>query len=952
MKSNLKESINTSFIDKSINSLQEYQAKIIHNCKESEEKILSTLLKELETCEEFFFSVAFITNSGVATIINTLKELEQKGIKGKILTSQYLNFTEPIALKRLKEFKNIELKISINESFHAKGFLFKKQEDIYSLIIGSSNLTQSALTTNKEWNLKVSTYKDSQLIDDAKNIFDKEFEVAQIVDDELMKLYEELYLKHKEFSKVEKQQLSKIINKTIEPNSMQKEALLNIKNLRDKNIKKALLISATGTGKTFLSAFDVRESKPEKFLFIVHRLNIAKKAMETFKTILPNISMGIYSGNQKNITADYIFSTIQTISRDNHLTVFKKDEFDYIVIDESHKAGANSYIKIMDYFTPKFMLGMTATPQRSDDINIFELFDYNIAYEIRLQQALNENLLVPFHYYGISDFTLDEETIDNKSDFNLLVDEKRVNHIIEKINFYGTSSGIIKGLIFCSRQEECQRLSELFNQKGFCTTYLIASHSEDQREDAIKKLESDKEKLQYIFTVDIFNEGIDIPKVNQVIMLRPTQSAIVFIQQLGRGLRKDFEKSYLTVIDFIGNYDNNYLIPIALYGDNSYNKDRLRRLISSGNRYLAGACTINFDKISKERIFKNIDNTNLNLKRLLKEDYDNLKNRINKIPMLMDFYNTQSRTPFSYINEFKSYYNFLSKYEDKYKGLLKNTEIKVLELFSQEINNGKRVEESLILSNLLKSDYYSIDNLKSDISLKFGYEVIDQTIESCLNNLNFGFVNKKQDLIESKNNKFFKTQQLKQMLSNKTFFSLLDDSINLSLRTFEDNISKNKILGGFILYNKYSRKDIFRILNWELNPVANFGGYIIDKNRTHCPIFINYHKDESISNSIKYDNVFQDKTEITWSSKPKRTLDSADVIDIKSNGLRLLLFIRKSNDEGVEYYYMGDVKAKEDSFFQTTIKNNKNQDVNIVKSIFCVDEVDEELYDYFHNNSS
>jgi HKD family nuclease len=189
MKNNLKDSINTSFIDKNIDSTQEYQAKIIHNCKKSEEKVLYTLLRELETCEEFFFSVAFITNSGVATIINTLKELEQKGIKGKILTSQYLNFTEPIALKRLKKFKNIELKISINESFYAKGYLFRKK-DIYSLIIGSSNLTQSALTINKEWNLKVCTYKDSQLINDAKSIFDKEFKKAKIVDDEFIEFYQ------------------------------------------------------------------------------------------------------------------------------------------------------------------------------------------------------------------------------------------------------------------------------------------------------------------------------------------------------------------------------------------------------------------------------------------------------------------------------------------------------------------------------------------------------------------------------------------------------------------------------------------------------------------------------------------------------------------------------------------------------------------------------------------
>ena len=290
------------------------------------------------------------------------------------------------------------------------------------------------------------------------------------------------------------------------------------------------------------------------------------------------------------------------------LARFKKDEFDTIIIDEAHRIGASSYQSIVEYFEPKFWLGMTASPERTDSYDVYEAFHHNIAYEIRLQQALEENLLCPFHYFGITDLQINGETIDEKTglkDFNKLTSDERVNYVMKQIEYYGYSGDRVKGLMFCSSKNEAILLSEKFNKRGYQTTALTGEDSQEKRELAIEKLVSNdiNNKLDYIFTVDIFNEGVDIPEINQVVMLRPTESPIVFVQQLGRGLRKANEKEYVVILDFIGNYKNNFMIPIALSGDRSYNKDNIRRYVLEGDRVIPGASTIHFDEISKKRIF-------------------------------------------------------------------------------------------------------------------------------------------------------------------------------------------------------------------------------------------------------------------------------------------------------------------------------------------------------------
>jgi superfamily II DNA or RNA helicase/phage repressor protein C with HTH and peptisase S24 domain len=957
-----KKSLNTGFVDKDTNSDILYQPELLVNQKRPKKKVLSTIIQELSNCEEFYISVAFVTTSGVATLMNTFDELQKRGIKGKLLVSQYLNFTQPEALKRLLCFENIDLRIATNSNSHSKGYIFKTPT-YYNLIVGSSNLTASALATNKEWNLKVSALLTSGIVDKVLSEFKSDFENGIEVTEKFIAEYSEVYNRQKIVSSVE---IKLTKSPIIEPNLMQKEALKNLDKLRSNNKTKALLISATGTGKTYLSAFDAKLFNAKRLLFVVHRLNITQKAMKTFQSIFGNQrTMGLYSGNKRELNKDFIFSTIQTISKQEHLNQFSIDYFDYIVIDESHRSGAESYQRLVSYFEPKFLLGMTATPERTDGNDIFSVFDHNIAYEIRLNRAMEEDMLSEFHYYGVTDVSVNDEILENLSDFNLLTADERIDKIIRAAKFYGTDNGINRGLAFCSRKEEAKMLSDKFNDRGYKSVSLTGDDSEEDRIDAINRLESDSitEKLDYIFTVDIFNEGVDIPKVNQILMIRPTESAIIFVQQLGRGLRKASSKAYLTVIDFIGNYKNNYLIPIAIYGDKSYNKDALRRMVSDGSREIPGASTINFDKVTKERIFKSIDSANLRLMKDLKKDYNILKFKLGRTPLMVDFIKHGERDPFSYVEHSRSFLNFIVKVDRDFESKISHDSQKLLEVFSKEINNAKRVEECIILKALIEVGRISILDLKNRIKEDYGYQVSDLTINSCLINLNLSFIRDKKNkkllpvgeilgvkVVNLDNAIFELNDQFKIVLLQEQFKVFLLDSIDYSIEMFNQKFDMKAWNKGFILYQKYSRKDVFRILNIAENPVAqNVGGYMVTQDKKHCPIFVNYHKEDDISESTKYEDEFLNNREFIMFSKSGRTFKSPDVQSILGNNgkIRLPFFIKKNNDEGQDFYYMGDVNPDSEKAVPTEMLNDKGKKISAIKIHFNLEvPVSNSLYNY------
>ena len=440
----MKDGFNTAYIDKTYSSNLAYKPQFISNNYKEGRKVLSSIEDELLSCKEFFISVAFITMGGVTPLLQTLKELERRHIPGKILTTDYQNFSEPRALRKLAELSNITLKMyrtdEAQEGFHTKGYIFKNEE-LYRIIVGSSNLTLSALTKNREWNTRIVSTDQGEYVEDLMaeftDLWDSKYAVAF---DDFIDEYSLNYRVIQNQRKIAKQaQTPSLEQYKLQPNSMQLGFIANLEKIQKSGESKALLISATGTGKTYASAFALREEETKKVLFLVHREQIAKQAIASYKKVFGNTrTFGLLSGNSKDFDVDYLFSTMQMMAKQETLSRFHKDEFETIIIDEAHRTGAASYQNIMHYFTPKFWLGMTASPERTDSFDVYEAFDHNIAYEIRLQQALEENLLCPFHYFGITDLQINGETVDEETglkDFNKLTCDERVNYVIAQMEY-------------------------------------------------------------------------------------------------------------------------------------------------------------------------------------------------------------------------------------------------------------------------------------------------------------------------------------------------------------------------------------------------------------------------------------------------------------------------------------------------------------------------------------
>ena len=953
--------LEAGFIDYNIDKDERFLPKILTNNSEKKVKVLETLLYQMKNCDEFFFSVAFVTNSGVACMIDILNELKERNIKGKILASQYQNFTEPRALRRLLQFPNLELKIiTADYNFHAKGYLFhkvadeeKQTEDSYNLIIGSSNLTQTALTVNREWNVQLSSLENGALVKQMQEELEKAWDDATVVDDDWIDSYEAIY---KEARSSRIGQRNRIIDLyKINPNKMQAEALKSLKELREEGKDKALLISATGTGKTFLSAFDVKIARPKRFLFIVHRNLIARTAKESYEKIIDkDIKTGIFSGSRKEIDQDYLFSTIQTLCKDENLHMFAPDHFDYIVVDEVHRAGAKTYQKVLDYFKPKFLLGMTATPERTDDGDIFKMFDYNIAYEIRLNQALSENMLVPFHYHGISELMVDGKVIDELSDFRLLVSEERVKHILKYADFYGCDEGRVKGLVFCSKIDEAKALAEKFCEYGKKAIALTGASSEEERSKAIERLESDElpvnEQLDYIFTVDIFNEGIDIPCINQIILLRPTESAIIFVQQLGRGLRKSQVKRYLEVIDFIGNYGNNYLLPIALFGNRSYNKEKVRREMH--NNHIPGASTVYFDDVSQKRIFEALNNGKIAQFREYKKSYELVKMQLGRVPMMMDFVRLGDKDPYLFVLKDGSYFHF-KQHVDLAESTMNDLHQRLLKFIGLEVANGKRLEEVFILKELLHKSSISFLDVISDMLQKYDLEVNVKSIIGAINVLKMGFfkiadVNKygNIELVSENQGNISLTKEFSALLENEEFLAYFKDALDYAEYSFMETYDKKTYFGGLKLYENYSRKDVCRILNWEKDESATVYGYRVKYNT--CPMFVTYNKQDDISESTKYEDRFISRSMFSWMTRNRVTLESAEVEAIQRDDVRKLLFVKKSDGEGTDFYYMGDVDTHK--CIQTTIDGKDGKKLSIVNVLYDMQQVvNDKIYSYFED---
>lgn len=939
--------------------------KFVFNDHHRGRKISAVLESELSRCARFDFSVAFINQTGLMPLLQVLRELADRKVPGRVLTTDYLTFSEPKALERLSTFPNIEVRVFKTHGlpdtpgFHAKGYLFTYPDKSKKAIVGSANLTGNALAVNHEWNLEFTSTQHGELIQDIEAEFESLWNQAAPFNsyhEEYQRLYEE------KKRVIANEQVVTIDQIRLEPNAIQAQFMINLFKSIDAGDKRALLVSATGTGKTYASAFAVRRLAPKRMLFLAHREQILKQSVASYRNVVGNsVRCGILSGNHSDRNADYLFATMQTLAKDHVLNGFAPDEFDVIVIDEVHRAGASSYQKIINHFTPKLYLGMTASPDRPDGFDIYKLFDNNIVYEIRLQGALEENILCPFHYFGITDLAFDNQAEDDLSHFNYLVSDARVDYVLEQAAYYGHSGDRVKGLVFCSSNREATVLAKLFNDRGHASVALSGANSQEEREHAIERLTAQpgtlayQNRLDYIFTVDIFNEGVDIPEVNQVIMLRPTESPIVFVQQLGRGLRKAQGKDYVVVLDFIGNYTNNYMIPIALSGDRTYNKDIIRKYVMEGGRVIPGCSSIHFDEISRERVFSSINASSVT-STLLKEKYAHLKHKLARIPRMFDFHNHGEVDPMLYVGKWRSYYRFLASFEDASDAAkLTEQEHLALEYISRYIANGMRPHELLALDGLRSGVPLTRKTLGEALYEYYKLELDEAAYVSTANVLDMSYVNAPGDkkafagigLVEKRGEDLHPSAMLQAMLTKPHFTSAFDDIVAFGLARYSEQY--HPTASGFRLYEKYTRRDVCRLLSWERDDSATMYGYMV-KHGT-CPIFVTYNKKDDITSSTQYEDRFESQDVFSWMTKSNRTLQSKEVQQITQaaqTGLAVHLFVKKSDDEGRDFYYMGKVTPVAQQ--EQTIQNDAGENLPIVNIKLRLEHsVRDDIYDYLVN---
>ena len=802
---------------------------------------------------------------------------------------------------------------------------------------------------------------------------------------------------------------------------------MNLAQLRKHGESRAIIISATGTGKTYLSAFDVRQVKPNRMLYIAQQEQILRKAEESFQKVLgcPDSELGLFSGTSKESDRKYVFATVQTLSRPEVLTQFSKHEFDYILVDEVHHAAAESYKRVIDHFEPDFMLGMTATPERTDGANIFELFGNNVAYEIRLQKALEEDMLCPFHYYGVHEYIQDapDERLaskniktDSMTDqernelscwLEELADPNRVRYIIDKIQIYSEAGTPVQGLVFCSRREEANRLSDLFNQqmnqqaeRPYRTKAITGENSQTERDEAVEQLE--RGELDYIFTVDLFNEGVDIPHVNQIVMLRQTKSSIIFTQQLGRGLRKANGKDCVVVIDFIGNYANNYLIPIALYG-NTGDRDVARRNLQ---RETIGISSISFDKISRERVLASLDTADLSNMKLLSQQYQQIRYELGRIPMLMDFARRDASLVFTMASKNDDYLSFVRSREKSlshgknattsYIEQLEptsDTQNGVLKMLTATQLRGLRPHELLVLAALCGVDWMQVypdcpddvlavfhniashhaitidglrtlltvffpDTDRSEMQCRSAFATLDYSYFIAANNKRFG----QTPLVRLCDDEAYRlTAEFNSMLEQATFRTFLTDTIEAGLfnaLSLAKTARKHRIQQnhGFLYGEKYSVFDVIRLCGWAAEQVPqNVGGYRLDADTGSLPIFIKYA-------SSQYGDRFLNPGEIEWFSKNNRSLKSnefrwlldetEDTLEWRNRHFVPVFIRRKAEEQEKSYYFVGNAVALDDVRESVNRSEDGSESKVVVSTLKLIKPVDPELYRHLTGKSA
>lgn len=730
--------------------------------------LYNELKSSIHSADRIDIIVSFLMESGVKLIINDLKNAVENSAEIRILTGNYLNITQPQALYLLR--KELGDKIDLrfynvpNKSFHPKAYIFHNKLDS-EIYLGSSNLSKGALTDSIEWNYHFKKSDNEEDFNYFFNTFEDLFEnSAEIVTDEVLRNYSKSWIKPKFSKQTNFSEENSITEEgyeieVFEPRGAQIEALYALDRCRDEGYDKGLVVAATGIGKTYLAAFDCENY--DKVLFVAHREEIIKQAAESFRNIYPNKKIGFFYNIYKETNADFIFALVQTLGKETYLNdnYFKKDYFDYIIVDEFHHAVANNYKRIIEYFKPNFLLGLTATPERLDNKDVFALCDYNNVYEIRLKEAIAKGWLVPFRYYGIYDDTIDYSTVNMRNgryDEKDLEEKLMIHHRAELIYRHFMKYPSKSAMGFCSSRNHAEYMAQYFNDHGIPSVAVYSGEqgeNTDRRDEAIKRLQN--EELRVLFSIDMFNEGLDVPSIDTVLFLRPTQSPTIFLQQLGRGLRKYENKKYLTILDFIGNYKKANLVPFLLSEQNYDTKTLLNDTVLEFE--YPDDCYIDFD-FQLIDLFKEQAKKELKIKDKITIEYETVKSDLTRRPSRVELFlgmddnviNAMKRN--SKFNLFRDYLSFLNTNNE-----LNDEEKKFINTIAHKFL--KTIETTSMTKSykmpILKA-FYNNGNIKMNIT-------DDDVFESMKEFYNYG--TNGADMLKDKSSRDYKNWGKKEYLS-------------------------------------------------------------------------------------------------------------------------------------------------------------------------------------------
>lgn len=922
--------IEKSLIDKNINCF-DHTPKIVVN---GNSKNLKDKVKEiLKKSKRIDIAVSYVVWSGLSLLIEDLKKFDS--------TSRIIVTTEGFVtdIKSLEALKDLEITTKVYEpengqmGFHLKSYFGETLEENI-ILVGSSNISIRAFGLVHEMGIEVKAKKDGKIVEEYKDTFETIWndKSSKIITEEVIREYKEKYYKQLEFNK----QLHNLsLNIEIKPNYMQKQALEKLKECREE-YDKGLVIAATGTGKTYLSAFDVKNFGAKKVLFLVHNRLILTDGIKTFKKVFKDKKILELTGKntfEEIKESDFIFTTDKSAEKFFYKNEeFKKDYFDYIIYDEAHKIGENTiYRNLIEWFKPKFTLGITATPERSDNPKyLFEIFEYNVPYEIRLLDALENELICPFTYYG---YNIQEKLLKSKEKFHIENLGIYLKNLIEEKGHYGEH---LKGIVFCRDVQEARELSEEFNRLNI-PSYCASGEgiNRDEIEEAILKLKSDKGKdVQLICVVDRFNEGVDIPQINTIIMLRNTTSSIIYLQQLGRGLRRTEDPhKYVTVFDIIGNSKNNYSIAEVLTGNTTADKRKLFYHANSKFNRVSPFINVEIEKEAMEKIIKSISK-DFKVENRLKKKFKEELCRFKEIPQLLELYKNPNFQELELLQLLsRNFYDvFLERYVEKYKVNKESTFLsKFFTFISQFIFRAYDKETLCDYGNLLKGERISNKILIEILTHRDDYK---DNISSAIKSDYYNEKYKLPKVFLYENGALYLNDKIIEKLKDENAYELFLEHIelikylgkthNYKMKTF------NLVDKGEFLFNSGSRDCYMNAIGERIDR---------DKKRVFCPITIS-EKETFHNNSIC------DSDKIIYFTQASNSKIQAEkkIKEFLKENYKFYIGAKFPHLQygGTSLFYMGDVKIIGDPILNITDKGKYNHMIT-----FQLEEkIPEELLQY------